>query len=194
MQVAEAGVRRQECTAFLPVPAGPHPGQDLIFRFVCFCGRQPRCLVGRPCPAGAGLLLAALKIVTQGLRQPLSPRVSSIPRRLGAASQPRRVLLVIITLHGHALAQKRALRKPQDGFRLCGMRNNAGLPPIHASRQHIEIALFYVISTTRDDALATKRGQKLRNAACAHPQAMAIGASPDAASHEPPPDAAIAQG
>ena len=85
--------------------------QDLILRFVRFCGGQPGCLVGSTCPARAHLLLAPLKIVAQVLCQPLPLRLGLFRMRPALC----RPVFMIVALHGHPLPQNRGLRKRQAG-------------------------------------------------------------------------------
>lgn len=167
--------------------------QNLIFRFVRFYGRQSGCLVRSTGPARAHLLLAPLEIVAQVLRQTLPPRLG-LARMPCAFSPPRRMLIVVVALHGHPLPQNQGLRKRQAGQVRAKSGKTAKRLPGRSVPQKAAMEELARPGPCEPAIFPARPAQKLRNAACALPQAMAIGPSPDAACHEAPPDAAIAQG
>ena len=167
--------------------------QDLIFRLVRFCGRQSGCLVRSTSPARTHLLLAPLEIVAQVLRQTQPPRLG-LARMPCALCPPRRMLIVIVALHGHPLPQNQDLRKRQAGRVRAKSGKTAKLLPSRSVLQQAAMEELERPGPCEPTTFPARPAQKLRNAACALPQAMAIGPSPDAARHEAPPDAAIAQG
>ncbi len=86
--------------------SGSHgSGSDLIFRFARFCGRQSGCLVGSACAAGAHLLLAALEIVAQVLRQALTSRLG-LAQVFLPLCRARRMLLMVVALHALPISAK----------------------------------------------------------------------------------------